>query len=536
MNYAETMLPADPKGAPEAYDLIYYFARRLKAKYVVAIGCRNVTNLRALCDSFSLVVIDDAVHLDAFRAAGPSLPAKQYLLGPLFAPGVHVPVGGQPFTGIIQEQKEFAARRANRSSPTLIEHDLHQGLPDLTPAMRSESVFICADVLHRLREPNRLLPDLAALSRTCPLLVITLADRARLASTHNQGSTHDLVDERESLKGEFDQQLRSYQVAPCLLGYTIDTQGSNSKNALLAVTGTLTCPAPPPRLVNVLAVLHVFNEHDIIAATIEHLLRQGVDVKVLDNWSSDGTYEIVRSLAAAAPRISVERYPADGPSLWYDLKNIIANVEQIALESKYDWIIYHDADELRYSPWRGLTLQQALSAVDALGFNAIDFTVVEFKPTREGFVAGVDPEQFFGHFDFGRFRPNFIKVQGWKNLQKIDLSWDHHANFANQRIFPIKFLMKHYPLRSTQQAKEKLFKHRAPRIPREERGNRFRRYDLSENAKYVNDEATFPVYDPQAFEAEYLLERISGVGILRNSSYAKPFVVPYPDTSSASAL
>jgi len=534
MNYAETMLPADPKGAPEAYDLIYYLARRLKAKYVVAIGCRNVTNLRALCDSFSLVVIDDAAHLRAFGASGPSPPAKRYLLGPLFAPGINVPVGDQPFTGLIQEQKEFAARRVNRSSPTLIEHDLHQGLPDLTPAMRSESVFICADVLHRLREPNRLLPYLAALSRTCPLLVITLADRARPASTHNQGSTQDLVDERESLKGEFDQQLRSYQVAPCLLGYTIDTEGSNSKNALLAITGTLACPAPPPHLVNVLAVLHVFNEHDIIAATIEHLLRQGVAVKVLDNWSSDGTYELVRSLAA--PRISVERYPADGPSLWYDLKQIRANAEQIALESKYDWIIYQDADELRYSPWRGLTLQQALSAVDALGFNAVDFTVVEFKPTREGFVAGVDPEQFFGHFDFGRFWATFIKIQGWKNLQKVDLSFEHHAVFANQRIFPIKFLMKHYPLRSTQQAKEKLFKHRAPRIPPEERGNRFRRYDLSENAKYVNDEATFPVYDPQAFDAEYLLERISGVGILRNSSYAKPFVVPYPDTSSASAL
>ena len=42
----------------------------------------------------------------------------------------------------------------------------------------------------------------------------------------------------------------------------------------------------------VLAIIHCFNEVDIIAQTLEYLFSQQIDVYVMDNWSDDGTYEL----------------------------------------------------------------------------------------------------------------------------------------------------------------------------------------------------------------------------------------------------
>ena len=265
-----------------------------------------------------------------------------------------------------------------------------------------------------------------------------------------------------------------------------------------------------------LAIIHVFNEKDILEAALSHLLAQGVDVKILDNWSSDGSYEMARSLAQRDSRLSVERFPREGPSDYFDLKQIIANVELIARQSNYDWLIHHDADEIRESPWPALTLQQAISAVGAVGFNAIDFTIVEFKATADGFEAGIDPTTFFTHYQFARLGCDFLQVKAWKNTGPVNLTvWGHHAVTKGQRIFPVKFLLKHYPLRSVRQAKEKLFKNRVPRIPPQERGQRFIHYDLSEGANYLHDESAFDRFEATQFAQENLLERISGVGILR---------------------
>ena len=44
-------------------------------------------------------------------------------------------------------------------------------------------------------------------------------------------------------------------------------------------------------------MLTAYNEADILESTIEALRRDGADVHVIDNWSTDGTYEIALRLA-----------------------------------------------------------------------------------------------------------------------------------------------------------------------------------------------------------------------------------------------
>jgi hypothetical protein len=484
---------------PELYDAAYYFGRRLSTRHVVAFGAGNADKLRWLGEFFQLVLIDSPDRLSRFRsdaganAPGASTPIRRPLLGPLIDNGP-APV--------------------KESVPILIACNLEHGLPVVPRSILTDAVVLCSDALPFLGHSTSL-RQLAVLSRECPVLML---------ASHCQGNAAltDGNSVRALETSRFEDVLRSQGVAPFLLGFTIESSASRLKNVRLAISGTLAAPPVPRRLLRVLAVIHVFNENDILGAAVAYLLRQGVDVRIVDNWSSDGSYETACALAEQEPRVQVERFPADGPSEYFDLKAITANVERIARQTDHDWIIHHDTDEIRESPWPDLTLQQAISAVDAIGFNAIDFSVLEFKLTDDGFAAGTDPTRFFTHYEFARFSGHFLQVKAWKNAGPVNLtdSLGHHAVSGDQRIFPIKFLLKHYPLRSIAQAKEKLFKNRAPRIRPEERGKRFIQYDLSADASYLRDKFSSEVFDPATFSSECLLERISGVGILRDRAYA----------------
>ena len=490
---------------PEVFDAAYYFARRLKVQYLIAIGISNISRLRNLGRTFQIVAVDSAQRLSEFRAAWdtdtPSDPPP--LLGPLFEDGQAV---------------------TNDAEPLLIEHDLEAGLPRIPQAIASEAIALCSGVLERLKRPQALLCDLAGLARASPLVLISAMDQPRL----NCDTSFDPLDARStriSAADKFAQLLRSCGLETDLVGYTFAAGNDPQKGTQLAIAGAHGAPSIPPKLARVLAIMHVFNERDILIASVRHLLRQGIDVKVVDNWSSDGSYEEACRLATTEPRVTVERFPPGGPSLYFDLKEIMSNVERIAAQRTHDWVIHHDTDEFRAAPWPGMTLQQGISSVDALGYDAIDFTVVEFKPTQDGFAEGDDPERFFTHFDFGRFRGHFLQVKAWRSARSAELvdSAGHHATFPGQRIFPVKFLLKHYPVRSLVQAMEKLFKNRAPRIPPEERGKRFIQYDLRDGAKYLSKPEELRAYDPHTFASEYLLERTTGVGILRDSGYATGF-------------
>src|SRR5207302_1947204 len=117
-----------------------------------------------------------------------------------------------------------------------------------------------------------------------------------------------------------------------------------------------------------------FNEIDIIEPVVNHLLDQGVDVYVIDNWSNDGSYEAIKELAKINPsRVSIERFPKQD-SHKYEWTKILTRVTEVAKERpQYKWIISNDADEIRWSPWPGVSLQKALSFIDHVGFNVIDY-------------------------------------------------------------------------------------------------------------------------------------------------------------------
>jgi hypothetical protein len=135
----------------------------------------------------------------------------------------------------------------------------------------------------------------------------------------------------------------------------------------------------------------------------------------------------------------------------------------------------------------------------------------EFRP-------GDDVEAVLRHFQFGSRPGHFLQVKAWKNLgQRVDRasSYAHDTHFEGRRPFPYKFLLKHYPFRSSEHGRRKVFEERLPRYPPEivARGVHTHYQGLAEEHAFVRPTEELIVFDDASFHSEFLVERLSGVGI-----------------------
>jgi glycosyltransferase involved in cell wall biosynthesis len=211
----------------------------------------------------------------------------------------------------------------------------------------------------------------------------------------------------------------------------------------------LTADEPSAKLtdsfVKIVAIFTVYNEERLIRRTIRHLVEQGVESYVIDNESTDNTQRIVESMTGKGV-IGVEVLPRHGV---FELTGHLKRKEELHCELGADWYIHHDADEIREapSPWR--TLTEGIRAVEAAGYNTIDFHEFLFMPTspEEDYY----DEQFVERMRYYCFlkRPTGAgsRINAWKNLgQAIDLasSGGHQVKFADRRVYPQKFILRHY--------------------------------------------------------------------------------------------
>ena len=265
--------------------------------------------------------------------------------------------------------------------------------------------------------------------------------------------------------------MTAANLLPSFLGRTRATEQDDERAAsLLIVDRALADVGAAPGGFSVVAIMTAYNEEDILEPAIAKLVADGVGVYVIDNWSTDGTYAIAEKFRGRG-LVGLERFP-DSPTDRFELRSLLGRVSAVAAGLDADWCIHHDADERRCGPWAGVGLRDALWRVDRSGFSAVDHTVLNFRPIDNGFAPGADFESYFRHFEFGRTSDLRLQVKAWKNSGPVDLSSraGHEARFPGRRVFPYKFELKHYPIRSQAHGEQKIFRDRIPRWdPRERR-------------------------------------------------------------------
>jgi glycosyltransferase involved in cell wall biosynthesis len=265
----------------------------------------------------------------------------------------------------------------------------------------------------------------------------------------------------------------------------------------------------------VVALVSAYNEGDIIASVLEHLIENGVDVYLLDNHSTDDTVEQARPWLGRG-LLKIESFP-DGPDAQtdrFDWRAILRRKERLAQELDADWFIHHDADEVRESPWPKVSLRDAIQWVDTLDYNCIDFRVLTFRPVDDGFRRGLDPRSYFTYFEEGA---EFDKLQRkcWKaRLAPISLALGgHDVRFADRRVFPLPFLLRHYPIRGQEHGRRKVFLERKPRFVDEERSKGWHvQYDhvRDDTHCFLGDVESLSVYDGDRVRLGLMLDNDAG--------------------------
>lgn len=254
----------------------------------------------------------------------------------------------------------------------------------------------------------------------------------------------------------------------------------------------------------IIAIISAHNEGDIIYHVIGDLVQQGIEVYLLDHCSKDDTVEEASKWFDKG-LIHIERFPEDcGFSdinrtryVWTD---ILKRKEELAMALGADWYIHHDADEFREAPFPGMSLVTGIKLADMLGFNAIDFSLFNFRPTNNNFERGADVRDFLSFFEWGEGF-NSLQIKAWKNTgSSVDLTTHagHSVLFPGRLVFPLKFILRHYPIRSQQHGLEKVLKQRKTRFLQEERDKGWHlHYDtVQEDTNFLYDKAQLQQYHP----------------------------------------
>ena len=193
----------------------------------------------------------------------------------------------------------------------------------------------------------------------------------------------------------------------------------------------------------IVALLAVRNEAIYLDACLRHLAAQGIETCVIDNGSSDESRAIAESYRDRGV-FEIIDYPYSG---FFDLTGQLRLKEQLASTIEADWFIHHDADEIREAPRQWTTLAEGIIAMDRAGWNAINFDEFVFVPTQEfpsyeasDFVASMH------HYYLFQPSPNH-RINAWKkSAAPVDLvsSGGHRVSFAERRIGPQSFVLRHY--------------------------------------------------------------------------------------------
>jgi hypothetical protein len=194
------------------------------------------------------------------------------------------------------------------------------------------------------------------------------------------------------------------------------------------------------------AILAIRNEEAYLANCLRHLVRNGIRFAIIDNGSTDSSAAIYGRHEFAASLVDVQELPFSGVfSLEEQLRRKMMIVDAIDT----DWVIHLDADEMMHSYQENESLIEALSRLDAAGWNAVNFDEYVFLPVDGEYPPELGDFPPLAHYYFFEPRPLRL-MRAWRKAKGFSLLKDggHSLAGSDIRLAREHLCLRHYIVRS----------------------------------------------------------------------------------------
>ena len=165
---------------------------------------------------------------------------------------------------------------------------------------------------------------------------------------------------------------------------------------------------------NILSISCCYNGLDILPYILEYNRKEGIDSFVLDNYSTDGSWEYLQD-----NKIPSKRMDTDGA---FHVTKIQDAKKEIIHGLKPDWVLRGSSDHFILTP---NSLRETIETVDNDGYNAISMPFYRIKNTGEERLENGDPRKIYfyysPHFAQENFGCAIHKVNGFNGYSADDI-------------------------------------------------------------------------------------------------------------------
>jgi glycosyltransferase involved in cell wall biosynthesis len=190
-------------------------------------------------------------------------------------------------------------------------------------------------------------------------------------------------------------------------------------------------------------MMFVYNEADVIEQVIAHMASQRIPLVVIDNGSTDGTYETLKR-SEGSEILELDRIITDK----YYWARALQTLYNRASAFEPDWMLRLDADEFLEAPWKGVTLGESIEREHDAGYNLIQFDDFEFWPTDNDDLGEKDLRKRIRHYSWN----DCYQFIAWRNYENTDIwtSGGHLPIFpkgTKVNLCPTRYVLRHYEIR-----------------------------------------------------------------------------------------
>ena len=200
----------------------------------------------------------------------------------------------------------------------------------------------------------------------------------------------------------------------------------------------------------VVAVITVRNGIDYVKQCITHLIKNKIEVAIIDESSTDGSYEVCETfLGSGLCELQRVDYPG-----FFSLERQLQVKQELIDNLQTDWVIHHDIDECLDPPSTEFaSLYESMLKEDKEGYSVINFNEFVFLPYEEYSSFYNSPYYYF----FEPFKPRLMRA--WKKDKNLSsLKSGGHLLQGEGDLSPAYHNLRHYMFTSQQHAFDKYSK------------------------------------------------------------------------------